>query len=84
MADDLITHEELDELVDVDPIRLRDEAFKLRARAEQAEAAVARVRRLCELTIKASCRVQAIDQARDTLAALDDTQASAVPEEEKL
>ena len=41
-------------------------------RAESAEAAIARVRRLCELTIAASCRVQAIDQARDTLAALDD------------
>lgn len=36
-----------------------------------AEAAVARVRRLCEMTIAASVRVQAIDQARDTLAALD-------------
>ncbi|MEV0231617.1 hypothetical protein [Nonomuraea sp. NPDC050786] len=27
--------------------------------------------RLCELTIAASCRVQAIEQARDTLAVLD-------------
>ncbi|WP_031165992.1 hypothetical protein [Streptosporangium roseum] len=38
---------------------------------EAARAAIARVRRLCELTIAASCRVQAIEQARDTLAALD-------------
>lgn len=42
-------------------------------RVEQAEAAIARVRKLCELTIAASVRVQAIDQARDTLAALDGT-----------
>jgi hypothetical protein len=49
-----------------------DELQAWRERAEKAEAAIARVRRLCELTIAASCRVQAIDQARDTLAALDD------------
>jgi hypothetical protein len=42
-----------------------------RRRAEQAEAAIARVRRLCEMTIASSCRAQAIDQAHDTLAALD-------------
>ncbi|MBQ0827668.1 hypothetical protein [Streptomyces tagetis] len=36
-------------------------------------AAIERVRRLCELTIAASVRVQAIDQARDTLTALDGT-----------
>ncbi|KAB2347328.1 hypothetical protein [Actinomadura rudentiformis] len=42
-----------------------------RERAEQAEAAIGRVWRLCEMTIASSCRVQAIDQARDTLAALD-------------
>lgn len=52
--------------------RLRGEAD---LRAEKAEAAVARVRRLCDLTIDASCRVQAIDQARDTLAALDREEA---------
>ena len=52
---------------------VRDEDLQAwRERAESAEAAIARVRRLCELTIAASCRVQAIDQARDTLAALDD------------
>lgn len=44
----LITHEELDELVDVDPLRLRNEAYNLRHRAEQAEAAIARVRELAE------------------------------------
>lgn len=41
-------------------------------RVEKAEAAIARVRRLCELTIASSVRVQAIDQARDTLTALDE------------
>ena len=38
---------------------------------EQARAAITEVRRLCELTIAASVRVQAVEQARDTLAALD-------------
>lgn len=38
---------------------------------EQLRAAVAEVRRLCELTIAASVRVQAVEQARDMLAALD-------------
>ncbi|MFG3244131.1 hypothetical protein [Streptomyces sp. NPDC048157] len=41
-------------------------------RAETAEAAIERVRRLCDLTIGASVRVQAVQQARDTLAALDE------------
>lgn len=54
---------------------VRDEELEAwRERAENAEAAIARVRRLCKLTIEASCRVEAINQARDTLAALDDTQ----------
>lgn len=44
-------------------------------RLRKAEAAIARVRRLCDLTIAASCRVHAIDQARDTLAVLDDQEA---------
>ncbi|MFD9276867.1 hypothetical protein ACFWD7_06190 [Streptomyces mirabilis] len=39
--------------------------------SNKAEAALARVRRLCELTITTSVRVQAVQQARDTLAALD-------------
>ncbi|WP_405883597.1 hypothetical protein OG747_36450 [Streptomyces sp. NBC_01384] len=46
-------------------------------RAEQAEAAIERVRRLCELTIAASVRVQAVQQARDTLAALDESSGPA-------
>jgi len=46
-------------------------ANEQKQRAERAEAAIARVRRLCEMTIASSVRVQAIDQARDTLAALD-------------
>lgn len=44
----------------------------LRARAERAEAAIARVRYLCQLTIAASCRVEAIHCAQDVLAELDD------------
>lgn len=44
------------------------------ARAEQAEAAIERVRRLQKLTIVASCRVQAIEQAHDTLTVLDGPQ----------
>ena len=43
----------------------------LSAELDEARAAIARVRRLCEMTIASSCRVQAIDQARDTLAVLD-------------
>lgn len=38
---------------------------------ERAQAAIDRVRRLQELTIAASCRVEAINQATDTLAVLD-------------
>ncbi|WP_378238744.1 hypothetical protein [Actinomadura harenae] len=48
-------------------------ADRWRKRAEEAEAAIAGVRRLCDLTISASCRVQAIEQARDTLTVLDRT-----------
>jgi hypothetical protein len=43
------------------------------------QAAVGRVRRLSEMTIQASCRVQAIDQARDTLAELDRTDTGEAP-----
>jgi hypothetical protein len=42
-----------------------------RKRAETAEAAVQRVRGLCDLTINVSVRVDARHQAIDTLAALD-------------
>ena len=39
--------------------------------ARELEAAVDMVRRLCNLTITTSIRVQAVEQARDTLAILD-------------
>uniref|UniRef100_UPI001F45F49A hypothetical protein n=1 Tax=Streptomyces sp. NRRL F-5135 TaxID=1463858 RepID=UPI001F45F49A len=42
-------------------------------RAEEAEAAIARVRRLCEMTIACSVRVHAVQQAHDILAILDGT-----------
>jgi hypothetical protein len=41
------------------------------AAAVNAQAAVAQVRRLCDLTIESSVRVQAVTQARDTLAVVD-------------
>jgi signal transduction histidine kinase len=41
-----------------------------RTEIEQLQAAIAQVRRLCDLTIAASVRVDAIDQAQDTLAVL--------------
>lgn len=44
---------------------------ELTERAADAEAAVARVRHLSELTIATSIRLGAIEQARDTLAVLD-------------
>lgn len=44
---------------------------RYKERAELAEAAIARVRYLSNLTIGSSCRAQAIDQARDTLRELD-------------
>ncbi|MFT9821202.1 hypothetical protein [Lysinibacillus sp. NPDC056185] len=43
-------------------------------RRATAEAAIERVQRLCDLTIAASVRVEAVQQARDTLAALDQPQ----------
>jgi len=58
-----VTQERLAEVRrDVEGLRAERDAFK---------AAVADVRRLQELTIAASCRVQAIHQAVDTLAVLD-------------
>ncbi|MEV4975608.1 hypothetical protein [Streptomyces scopuliridis] len=52
---------------------LRADARAARAHAEavQARAALAEVRRLCNLTISASVRVQAIEQAQDTLAVIE-------------
>lgn len=49
------------------------EAAEVVAERNAFKAGVAEVRRLCELTIAASCRMQAIDQAVDTLAVLDRT-----------
>ncbi|MGW1267561.1 hypothetical protein [Streptomyces sp. NPDC002491] len=46
---------------------------------EAAQAAIVRVRKLSEMTIAQSVRVQAIDQARDTLAALDRQPEAARP-----
>ncbi|MGG7613842.1 hypothetical protein ACQ5JZ_31315, partial [Streptomyces sp. ZG43] len=46
-------------------------AMGLGYRLDAAEATIARVRRLCELTVAASMRVDARHQAIDTLAALD-------------
>ncbi|WP_046500764.1 hypothetical protein [Streptomyces odonnellii] len=43
---------------------------------DRASTALAEVRRLCEMTITASVRVDAIDQARDTLAAIDRVMAA--------
>ena len=51
-----------------------DQLDTLYDRAEHAEDAIAQVRRLCDLTISASVRVQAVQQARDTLAILDQQQ----------
>jgi hypothetical protein len=56
----------------VPAVRSRDEEIeRLRAQRAVLKAAVADVRRLCDMTIAASCRVQAIHQAEDTLAVLD-------------
>lgn len=51
---------------------LRQRAQAAEKRARKAEAVIARVRRLCELTINTSVRADAIDQARDTLKVLDE------------
>jgi hypothetical protein len=46
-------------------------AARAHAEAVTTQAAVAEVRRLCDMTIAESVRVDAVHQARDTLAALD-------------
>lgn len=51
-------------------------ALHWQERTETAEAALAEVKRLCDLTIASSCRVQAIEQAEDTLAAIARVEAS--------
>lgn len=51
--------------------RANARAARAHAEAVTAQAALAEVRRLCDLTIAASVRVDAVDQARDTIAAID-------------
>lgn len=51
--------------------RAHARAARAHAEAVAAHAAVGEVRRLCEMTIADSVRVPAVEQARDTLAAID-------------
>lgn len=51
--------------------RANARAARAYAEAVTAQAALAEVRRLCDMTIDASVRVQAVEQARDTLAVID-------------
>lgn len=51
--------------------RANARAARAHADAVTAQAVVAEVRRLCDMTIAASVRVDAVDQARDTLAVID-------------
>lgn len=51
--------------------RANARAARSHAEAAAAQAALAEVRRLCRLTIAASMRVQAVEQAQDTLAVID-------------
>ena len=51
--------------------RANARSARTHAEAVTTQAALAEVRRLCDLTIAASVRVAAVDQARDTLAAID-------------
>lgn len=73
-------HEADAERADAEALLLEARAHTLRAQAMTARvhahavtasAVVAEVRRLCNLTIDASVRVQAVEQARDTLAVID-------------
>ncbi|BCK73966.1 hypothetical protein Srufu_079190 (plasmid) [Streptomyces libani subsp. rufus] len=52
-------------------LRANARASRAQAEATASHLAVAQIRRLCDLTINASCRTQAIEQAQDTLAVLD-------------
>jgi hypothetical protein len=51
--------------------RANARAARAHAEAVTSQAALAQVRRLCDMTIESSIRTQAIDQARDTLAVID-------------
>lgn len=84
MTADLPTREHLDELVDTDPIKLRDEAYALRARVEQAETALFDIARACGADLDGAKTVQdvpevvalALDAARDLRADYDETGAA--------
>lgn len=52
---------------------------RVRAERDQLQLAVDKVRGLNQLTINASCRVQAVHQAEDTLRVLDDVLGHANP-----
>lgn len=54
-----------------DAERANARTARIHAEAVTTAAALDAVRRLCDLTITSSIRTQAIDQARDTLAAID-------------
>lgn len=54
-----------------DAERAKANAARAHAEAVTAQAALAEVRRLCDHIITSSVRVQAVEQARDTLAAID-------------
>lgn len=54
-----------------DSARAHARAARAYAEGVTAQAAITEVRRLCDLTIEASARVQAVQQARDTLAVID-------------
>ncbi|WP_020116781.1 hypothetical protein [Streptomyces canus] len=64
-----------------DKIRTALPALATGQAEDRTAAALTEVRRLCEMTVAASARVQAIDQARDTLAVIDRVMGSdpAVP-----
>ncbi|MFH8581699.1 hypothetical protein [Streptomyces zaomyceticus] len=58
--------------------RANARSARTHAEAVHAHAAVTAVRQLCDLTIQASCRVQAVEQARDTLAVIERCEAGGV------
>lgn len=74
MSADLPTIDYLDELVDTDPAQLLTEAIALRARAQRAEAALARVQELAARWRHISDR--RIGPRTELLAALNNTGAT--------
>lgn len=73
---DLPTVDELDELVDVDPIRLRDKALAMRAEAEHLRATLARVRSAMANTLLQGPNAILVVRLADLRAALDGPDAS--------